>query len=108
MAFGHKRFETVGGIPFTFLYVWMSGRPSHPLPPQEMGLADFPPELLTKIFLNLSYKSLLCVLAVSAQWNIIVATDSALGVQMFKKVSKVYVEPGVGHLCAPDSVVIAQ
>ncbi|KAJ7656466.1 hypothetical protein DFH06DRAFT_471848 [Mycena polygramma] len=59
-----------------------------------MGLNDFPPELLTRIFLQLSYKSLLSVLAVSARWNAIVATDTALGVQLFKRLSTVYVEPG--------------
>ncbi|KAJ7108841.1 hypothetical protein C8R43DRAFT_184568 [Mycena crocata] len=59
-----------------------------------MNLSDFPPELLTRIFLQLSYKSLLCVLAVSAQWNAIVADDPALKVQMFKSLSKEYVEEG--------------
>ncbi|KAJ7509756.1 hypothetical protein B0H11DRAFT_1257484 [Mycena galericulata] len=59
-----------------------------------MGLSDFPPELLTKIFLQLSYGSLLSVTAVCVQWNAIVTDDPALRVQMFKKLSKVYVEPG--------------
>ncbi|KAJ7918647.1 hypothetical protein B0H13DRAFT_283491 [Mycena leptocephala] len=58
------------------------------------GLSDFPPELLAKIFLHLSYKSLLCVLAVSVQWNAIVSKDPALSVQMFKRLSTVYVETG--------------
>ncbi|KAJ7181445.1 hypothetical protein C8R43DRAFT_969175 [Mycena crocata] len=58
-----------------------------------MGLTDFPPELLIKIFLKLSYKSLLSVTEVSSQWNAIVAKDPALGVLMFKKPSEVYIEP---------------
>ncbi|KAJ7117573.1 hypothetical protein C8R44DRAFT_738468 [Mycena epipterygia] len=60
----------------------------------KMGVKDFPPELLTRIFLQLSYKSLLSVLAVSVQWNAIVTDDPALSVQMFKKLSRMYVEPG--------------
>ncbi|KAJ7509757.1 hypothetical protein B0H11DRAFT_1257465 [Mycena galericulata] len=63
-------------------------------PSQKMCLNDFPPELLAKIFLQLSYRSLLSVVAVSVQWNSIVTDDPALGVQMFKKGSEVYVEPG--------------
>ncbi|KAJ7631374.1 hypothetical protein DFH06DRAFT_703102 [Mycena polygramma] len=59
-----------------------------------MGLNDFPPELVTRIFLQLSYKSLLAVLAVCTQWNAIVAKDPALSVQMFKRLSTVYVDPG--------------
>ncbi|KAJ6530030.1 hypothetical protein DFH09DRAFT_1184421 [Mycena vulgaris] len=59
-----------------------------------MSLTDFPPELLTKIFLNLSYKCLLSVLAVSVQWNDIVKQDPALSVQIFKRRSMVYVAPG--------------
>jgi hypothetical protein len=49
---------------------------------------------LAKIFLQLSYKSLLRVLAVSVQWNAIVSKDPALSVQMFKRLSTVYVETG--------------
>ncbi|KAF7337856.1 RBR-type E3 ubiquitin transferase [Mycena venus] len=60
----------------------------------KMGLKDFPNELLAKIFLHLSYKSLLYVLAVSVQWNAVVTADPALSVQMFRKPSRVYVEPG--------------
>ncbi|KAJ7763605.1 hypothetical protein DFH07DRAFT_770781 [Mycena maculata] len=48
----------------------------------------------TTIAKMLSYKSLLSVIAVSVQWNAIVTDDPALGVQMFKKLSKVYVEAG--------------
>ncbi|KAJ7464568.1 hypothetical protein FB451DRAFT_441302 [Mycena latifolia] len=59
-----------------------------------MSLNEFSPELLGKIFLNLPYQSLLSVLAVSVQWNEIVVKDPALSVQMFKRLSKVYVEPG--------------
>ncbi|KAJ7509759.1 hypothetical protein B0H11DRAFT_2184278 [Mycena galericulata] len=59
-----------------------------------MGLSDFPLELLTKIFLHVSYKSLLSVMAVCVQWNAIVTDDPSLSVQMFRKLSKVYVEPG--------------
>ncbi|KAJ7181005.1 hypothetical protein C8R46DRAFT_1071171 [Mycena filopes] len=59
-----------------------------------MALNDFPPELLTKIFLHLSFKSLLRVLAVCSRWEAIVKTDASLGVKLFKKLSKVYVEVG--------------
>ncbi|KAF8201086.1 hypothetical protein K438DRAFT_635512 [Mycena galopus ATCC 62051] len=59
-----------------------------------MSLREFPPELLTRLFLHLSYKSLLRVQAVCVQWNAIVAKDPQLSVQMFKKLSTVYVEPG--------------
>ncbi|KAJ7289187.1 hypothetical protein C8J57DRAFT_1706083, partial [Mycena rebaudengoi] len=55
---------------------------------------DFPPELLTKIFLSLPYESLLRVMAVSVRWNAIVTQHPELTVQMFKKSSEVYVEPG--------------
>ncbi|KAJ7742869.1 hypothetical protein B0H16DRAFT_1860684 [Mycena metata] len=55
---------------------------------EKMGLSDFPPELLTKIFLGLSYKSLLRVLTVCARWKAIVATDPGLSVQLFKTLSK--------------------
>ncbi|KAJ6574600.1 hypothetical protein B0H19DRAFT_1254287 [Mycena capillaripes] len=58
------------------------------------GLIDFAPEVLTRIFLHLSYRSLLSALAVCVQWNAIVTKDPALSVQLFKKSSKVYVEPG--------------
>jgi hypothetical protein len=34
------------------------------------------------------------VLAVSVQWNAIVSKDPALSVQMFKRLSTVYVETG--------------
>ncbi|KAJ7108840.1 hypothetical protein C8R43DRAFT_1043613 [Mycena crocata] len=68
-----------------------------------MGLDDFPPELLTRIFLQLSFKSLLCVLAVSAQWNAIVAEDPALKVHMFKSLSKEYVEEGSSEPCIAHS-----
>ncbi|KAJ7464538.1 hypothetical protein FB451DRAFT_440910 [Mycena latifolia] len=60
----------------------------------KMAISDFSTEVLTRIFLELSYKSLLSVLAVSVQWNTIVVKDPALRVQMFKKRSTVYVEPG--------------
>lgn len=59
-----------------------------------MALRDFPVELLTKVFLNLSYESLLSVSAVCAQWNELVAQDPALSVQTFKRLSTVYVPPG--------------
>ncbi|KAF7356261.1 hypothetical protein MVEN_00957600 [Mycena venus] len=59
-----------------------------------MSLKEFPTELLTRIFLHLSYKSLLRVEAVCVQWKSIVAKDPELSVQMFKKISQVYVEPG--------------
>ncbi|KAJ7656465.1 hypothetical protein DFH06DRAFT_471842 [Mycena polygramma] len=62
-----------------------------------MGLTDFSPEVLTRIFLHLPYHSLLSVSAVCVQWNAIVAKDPGLSVQMFKKLSKVYVEPGCGE-----------
>lgn len=61
------------------------------------SLNDFPPELLTRIFLQLSYKSLLSVLAVSVLWNALVTEDPALSVQMFKKRSTVYAEPGAAN-----------
>ncbi|KAJ7892800.1 hypothetical protein B0H14DRAFT_2685749 [Mycena olivaceomarginata] len=59
-----------------------------------MSLSDFPPEVLTKIFRLLSYESLLAVQAVCVQWHAIVGDDPELGVHMFKRMSKVYVEPG--------------
>jgi hypothetical protein len=49
---------------------------------------------LTKIFRLLSYESLLVVQAVCVQWHAIVGDDPELGVHMFKRMSKVYVEPG--------------
>jgi hypothetical protein len=58
------------------------------------GLNDFSPEVLTRIFLHLPYSSLLSVSAVSVQWKAIVAKDPSLSVQIFKKRTKVYVEPG--------------
>lgn len=68
---------------------------------------DFPPELLTKIFLNLAYKSLLRVMAVCVRWNAIVAQDPSLAVHMFKKCTQVYVEPGariyISDACHPRS-----
>ncbi|KAJ7509760.1 hypothetical protein B0H11DRAFT_2184279 [Mycena galericulata] len=57
------------------------------------GLKTFAPEILTRIFLHLPYKSLLSVMAVCGQWNAIVIEDPALSVQMFKRASKVYIEP---------------
>ncbi|KAJ7343392.1 hypothetical protein DFH08DRAFT_1081574 [Mycena albidolilacea] len=53
---------------------------------------DFPPELLPRIFLQLSYISSLRAEAVCVQWNAIVAQDPELSVQMFKKRSKLYVK----------------
>ncbi|KAJ7763589.1 hypothetical protein DFH07DRAFT_770770 [Mycena maculata] len=46
------------------------------------------------IFLHLSHKALLSVLAVCFQWNTIIIKDPTLSIQMFKKSTKVYVEPG--------------
>ncbi|KAJ7254685.1 hypothetical protein B0H12DRAFT_552087 [Mycena haematopus] len=63
------------------------------------SIGDFSPELSTRIFLLLSYKSLLCVEAVCAQWKAILTEDPELSVQMFKKLSKVYAEPGC---CGPS------
>ncbi|KAJ7699016.1 hypothetical protein B0H17DRAFT_1129554 [Mycena rosella] len=60
----------------------------------KMGINDFSPEVLTTIFLKLSYKSLLAVLEVSVKWDAIIVKDPYLRVQMFKKRSKLYVEPG--------------
>jgi hypothetical protein len=62
------------------------------------SLEDFPPEILARIFLNLSYKSLLSVLVVCAQWHEIVTQDPALSVQMFRRASRVYVEPGAERI----------
>jgi hypothetical protein len=50
---------------------------------------------LSKIFRHLSYESLLSVQAVCVQWHAIVGEDPELGVQMFKRMSKVYVGPGM-------------
>ncbi|KAJ7763588.1 hypothetical protein DFH07DRAFT_812536, partial [Mycena maculata] len=58
-----------------------------------MSLNHFPLKLLVKIFFHLPYTSLLSVLAVCVKWNVIVAEDPALGVLMFKKLSKVSVGP---------------
>ncbi|KAJ6534583.1 hypothetical protein DFH09DRAFT_1369714, partial [Mycena vulgaris] len=66
----------------------------NPLSSSYRGISDFSSEVLTRIFLKLSYKSLLSLLAVSVQWNTIINKDRALRVQMFKKRSKVYVKPG--------------
>ncbi|KAJ7464558.1 hypothetical protein FB451DRAFT_1179680 [Mycena latifolia] len=64
---------------FTFIYVGdqnasqnTSSSPTATDSHCRMSLGDFSPELLAKIFLNLSYKSLLSVMAVSVKWNAIV------------------------------------
>ncbi|KAJ7463786.1 hypothetical protein FB451DRAFT_460574 [Mycena latifolia] len=88
--------QMMGHEHFTFVLRRMSERLSYssPTTTEKWGLRDFSPELLARIFLNLSYKSLLSVMAVSVQWNAIVEGDPALAVQMFKRCSMVYVEPG--------------
>ncbi|KAF7377909.1 F-box domain-containing protein [Mycena sanguinolenta] len=53
---------------------------------------DFPTELVVKILSNLPYRSLLVVLSVSKRFSAIVTEDPELSVQLFKKLSKVYVE----------------
>ncbi|KAF7377910.1 F-box domain-containing protein [Mycena sanguinolenta] len=53
----------------------------------------FPTELIAKILYNLPYRSLLAVLGVSKRFNTILTEDPDLSVQLFKKSSKVYVEP---------------
>ncbi|KAJ6461086.1 hypothetical protein C8R45DRAFT_1029143, partial [Mycena sanguinolenta] len=55
---------------------------------------DFPTELIAKVLCNLPYRSLLAVLGVSKRFNSIVTEDPDLSVQLFKKSSKVFVEPG--------------
>ncbi|KAJ6461085.1 hypothetical protein C8R45DRAFT_1029139 [Mycena sanguinolenta] len=55
---------------------------------------DFPTELIAKILCNLPYRSLLAVLSVSRRFNAILTEDPELSIQLFKKSSKVYVEPG--------------
>ncbi|KAJ7124409.1 hypothetical protein C8R44DRAFT_852276 [Mycena epipterygia] len=67
---------------------WLRKWPLIPLLLQ--AIIDFPPELLAKIFLKLSYTSLLSVMTVSAQWHAIVREDPALAVQMFKRPSTLH------------------
>ncbi|KAJ7066324.1 hypothetical protein C8F01DRAFT_1122940 [Mycena amicta] len=54
---------------------------------------EFPPELLSKIFIDLPYRSLLAVQRVSKKWNGVVEGDTDLGKLLFKKKTKVYLEP---------------
>jgi hypothetical protein len=63
------------------------------------SLKAFAPELLTRIFLQLSYKSILRVEAVCVEWKAIVSKHPELKVQMFKKLSKEFVEPGARSPC---------
>ncbi|KAJ7742862.1 hypothetical protein B0H16DRAFT_1019078 [Mycena metata] len=58
-----------------------------------MGPSDLSPEVLARIFINLPYNSLLSVQAVCVQWKA-VTKDPALSIQLFKKPSTEYVEPG--------------
>ncbi|KAK7033794.1 hypothetical protein R3P38DRAFT_3185673 [Favolaschia claudopus] len=68
------------------------------------NINTFSPEVLTRIFLFLSYKSLLSVLAVCVQWNRLVFEDPALSVQIFKRPSKKYIAPGKsGEMASYDS-----
>ncbi|KAJ7180998.1 hypothetical protein C8R46DRAFT_596473 [Mycena filopes] len=60
---------------------------------EKMAMSDLSPEVLARIFLHLPYHSLLLVQEVSVQWNA-VTKDPALSVQLFKKFTKEYVEPG--------------
>ncbi|KAJ7054671.1 hypothetical protein C8F01DRAFT_1088795 [Mycena amicta] len=48
---------------------------------------DLPPEMLSRIFLQLPYTALLKVQRVCKRWNAIVGEDPALAVQLFKKKS---------------------
>ncbi|KAF7337857.1 RBR-type E3 ubiquitin transferase [Mycena venus] len=64
---------------------------------KKLGLPDdFPPELLGRVLVGLSYQDLLSSLAVSHKWKTIIEHDPALQVEMFKKASEEYVEPGDG------------
>ncbi|KAJ6461084.1 hypothetical protein C8R45DRAFT_538261 [Mycena sanguinolenta] len=54
---------------------------------------DIPTELIVKILCKLPYRSLLVVLGVSKRFNAILTEDPELSVQLFKRLSKVYVEP---------------
>ncbi|KAJ7631376.1 hypothetical protein DFH06DRAFT_1224350 [Mycena polygramma] len=69
----------------------------------ESSLSDFPPELLTRVFLQLPYHSLLSVEAVCVQWNALVTQDPELSVKMFRKRSTVYVEPGFPEPPYPET-----
>ncbi|KAJ7656462.1 hypothetical protein DFH06DRAFT_1199592 [Mycena polygramma] len=68
-----------------------------------MSLSDFPPELLTRVFLQLPYHSLLSVEAVCVQWNALVTQDPELSAQTFRKRSTVYVEPGFPEPPYPET-----
>ncbi|KAJ7060179.1 hypothetical protein C8F01DRAFT_1253510 [Mycena amicta] len=58
---------------------------------------DLPPEMLSRIFLQLPYTALLKVQRVCKRWNAIVGEDPALAVQLFKKKSSEYVDAGDGQ-----------
>ncbi|KAJ7180999.1 hypothetical protein C8R46DRAFT_1028360 [Mycena filopes] len=57
---------------------------------------DFPPEIMSGIFLGLPYRDLLRISGVSKKWKNIIEADPAICVQRFKKASQTDVEPGDG------------
>ncbi|KAJ7066246.1 hypothetical protein C8F01DRAFT_697068 [Mycena amicta] len=63
--------------------------------------ADFPPELLVKIFIHLPYFSLLRLLRVCKLWNTIVTDDPELGVLLFKRMSTSTVPVGLNNAKEP-------
>nr|GAT52398.1 predicted protein [Mycena chlorophos] len=61
--------------------------------PQSTFFADLPPKIIVKVLLKLPYPSLLVVQQLSRKFRDIIQQDPQLEVSLFKKMSKVYVEP---------------